>query len=586
MQRKILPMLLALFSAIAVPTSVADAAEAANATVTITAANSDGPARGLVELYVSGPEGSKPVLFTTKPLVQGKATIKAPPGKYSIAVVPAEELVKRPQTIDDVVLAAGDSFSRDVYFPRGKVSATATDSGGGKTGGVIALDALDKASGRYTQIPSNALVVDGQASFYLPPGNYRLRFTTDGIIGAEERSAEVAVEDKSDIAFKPVTEYGLLKAACGAGDAPLKSHLTIWRAGEGGGAQSPVYSRAFDGAPAALKIAPGKYQAAFDADRGALIGAARKVFDNIEIATGAAREIAAVFERGRAALAVRAFDEVAGRVDFQKWHEDRKNYSTFDTAQLKDGLNDFPLAPGRYRIVVVDTRVTPEAEYHWADIDIADKTEVSHSVYLERGRISVVAVNNGKPAEGAATVEMKSGDEKRRIGDATLENGRASLDVRPGVYRLTYHRSPDRAQGAATEWFEVKERAWLTRVFDVGAAGENAPPEVDLWGPYEVGDEDAILEAGERMTFSTRFRGNAFAGAKITVAMPGENGGAVEKEIAEITKSGPDTDREVALERAGEYTLRIVAWDSGEQRMETVVERKFTVRPRHEEQPK
>jgi len=564
--------------------SGANPAEAANATITITATNSEGPARGTVELYVVKPEESKPVLFTTKPLVQGKATLEAPPGKYAIAVIPTEELVKRPQTINDVTLAAGDSISRDVYFPRGKISVTATDSGGGKTGGVIALDNYDRESSQYKPTPGNVLVVDGRASFYLPPGNYRLRFTAEGIIGAKEQSADVAVEDKAGADYRPVTEFGNLKVSTSAQDAPLKSHVTIWREeAEGGAAQSPVYSRAFDGAPAALRIAPGKYRVAFDADHEALIGATQNNFDNVEVATGAEREIAAVFEKGRATLTVSAFDEVAGRVDFQRWQEGRKNYATFDTAQLKNGLNGFYLAPGKYRIVVVDTRVTPEAKYYWPDIDIADKTEVSHSIYLERGRISVVAVNNGKPAEGEVTVEMKSGDEERRIGDAPLENGRASIEVRPGAYRLTYHRSPDRAQGAATDWFEVKERTWLTRVFDVGAAGENAPPEVDLWGPYEVGDEDAILEAGERITFSTRFGGNTFAGAKIIIYMPGEDGKIAEKEIAEITKPGLDKDREVALERPGEYTLRIVAWDSGEQRMETVVERKFTIRPRHEE---
>jgi hypothetical protein len=121
-------------------------------------------------------------------------------------------------------------------------------------------------------------------------------------------------------------------------------------------------------------------------------------------------------------------------------------------------------------------------------------------------------------------------------------------------------------------------------VFDVGPAAGNAPPEVDLYGPYEVGDEDAVLEAGERITFSTRF-GGEFAGAKITLSMPGEDGKAVEKEIAEIAKAGEDKGREVALERAGEYRLRIVAWSAGEPRMETVIERAFAVRPRHEEQP-
>jgi hypothetical protein len=559
--------------------------EGANATITITAANSDGPARADVELYSVKPDDNKPALFTTRPLVQGKATIEVPPGKYNAVIIPAEEIVKQPKTINDVSVAAGDSVTRDVYFARGKISVAAIEAGGGKVPGVIALDNYDRESSRYTPLPASVLVVDGQAAFYLPPGNYRLRFAADGIIGAKEQSADIAVEDKAVIDYKPVVEYGLLKTACAAGGAPLKSHITIWRedAGGNGAAQTPAFSRDFDGAPLALKAAPGKYRVTVDADRAALMGAAQKVFDNVEISPGKENEISAVFEKGRAALTVRAFDGAAGRVDFQQWLDARQNYATFDTAQLKDGLNEFYLAPGKYRIVVVDTRVTPEAEYLWPDIEIADKSDLSHSIYVERGRVSMVAVNNGKPAEGEVTLEMKDGDEEKRIGGVALENGRASVELRPGTYRLTYQRSPERAQGISTDWFEVKERAWLTRVFDAGAAGQNAPPEVDLWGPYEVGDEDAVLEAGERMTFSTRFGGETFAGARITLSMPGEDGKIAEKELAQIAKPGLDKDREVALERPGEYTLRIVAWDSGEQKMETVVERKFTVRPRHED---
>jgi len=560
-------------------------AEPETATLTITAANADGPARGTVELYAVKPGEENPVLVTTRPLVRGAATIELPPGTYTAVVAPAEEIIKEPRTVGDIVLAAGDLASREVYFARGKVSVTAACMDGGKAGGVITLENYNREEDQYAPIPGNVLVVEGKASFHLPPGEYRLRFVPDGIIGAAARTSPViTVEDKAGADFKPVVEYGTLKVASSVSGSAVKSHLTISRVeGEGAAPRSAAYSHDFDGAAIALKAAPGKYSVAVAPDHRALLGAEPKTFDGVEIQSGGTSEISANFEKGRVALTVSAFDEVAGRVDFQQWHPAQQNYSTFDAAELKGGLNEFFLAPGRYRIVVLDTLTTPEAEYAWTDIEITDKCDLSRSFRLEHGRISIAAVSNGKPAEGRIAIEIKGGEGGARRGAAAvLKDGRALVEVRPGSYRLIY--IVDGAQEAATEWFEVKERAWLTRVFDVGPAGGDAPPEADLWGPHEVGDEDAVLEAGERITFSTRF-GGEFAGAKITLSMPGEDGKAVEKEIAEIAKAGEDKDREVALERAGEYRLRIVAWSAGEPRMETVIERVFIVRPRHEEQP-
>jgi len=553
--------------------------EAQRATLTIVAANADGAARGTVELYRS--EQNKAVLVATKPLVQGKAVLEVPPGTYTAVVIPTEETPRSPQTISDVTLSAGDAVTRQVYFPRGKIAVAVSGKGGDKVDGAISIEIYDQESRKYSVVPGNILLAGGQASFYLPPGSYRLRFTADGIIGAKEQASEIIkVEDKSSGEFRPVVEFGFIKASSAAGGAPLKSHITVWsgESGEAASSGSPIYSRDFDGAAATLKIAPGKYHVAIEPDRGVLLGAPQKNFDKVEIAPGGEKEISAAFERGHAALTVGAFEDVCGRVDVQRWREGPQNYSTFDTTKLKAGVNDFFLAPGKYRIVVVDTRVTPEAAYEWADIQIADKSDVSHSIYLERGRVSIVAANSPKAAGAKVIIERKNGDEQRRVGEVGIVEGHGTVEVRPGKYRLTY-QAAGMAQGISTEWFDVKERAWLTRVFDAGADGASVPPEVDLWGPYEVGDQDALLEAGERMTFSTRFGGPNFAGAKITLLMPGEEGKVVEKQVAEITKAGVDAGREEAMEKPGEYILRIVAWDSGNPRKETVIERKFTVRP-------
>lgn len=541
------------------------------ATLTIIAENSDGPARGSVEILAAADGES--LTLATKPVVQGRAAFELPPGTYRVVVTSADEIIRQTKSLDAVELKAGDKVERKIYFERGKVETAAVDKDGTKFDGVLALESYDPEQAKFRGVPGSVMVAGGRAAIHLPPGKYRLRFTPDGIVGAqEETSPEFEITDKVTVDYKPKIEFGALTLASGDYEGPLKSRFTILALREQAGkpAESLVFSRDLDGRSAALKIAPGKYRLTVDPDPNLLLGAAAKTFDDVDIAPGAEREIKAVFEKGRAVLCVSAFDKVAGRIDLQKWHDAQKNYSNFRSAELKDGDNAFNLAPGRYRIVAVDTAVTPDAEYPWAEIEVADKSLATSKIHLERGKVKVLA-----NAKGKVIVERRTAETSRRICEAALSDGSAEIPLRPGTYRLTL--LPEGAdKGSAGDWFEIKDRAWLMRSFDAGSCG----PEVDLWGPFEVGDDDGLLEAKERVTFSMRFGGARFAGAKVTLLVPMGEGKYEEREIAEISKPGEDKDRERALEGEGEYILRIVAWDSAEPRRETVVERRFTVRPR------
>lgn len=542
------------------------------AVLAIIAENADGPARGSVEIL--GDADGKPCVIATKPLVQGRAAFELPPGTYRIVVTSTEEIVRQIPALDPVELKAGETIERKIYFERGRISVVAADKDGNGSDGILALEYYDAAQAKYRDMPGSIIVADGRALICLPPGKYRLRFTPDGIIGAEEQfSPEFEIIDRASFDFQPKIEYGTLAFASGDHDGPLKSRFTILarREQDGRAAESLAYSRDLDGRPATIKIAPGKYRVAVDPDPNILLGATTKTFDDVDIASGATREVSAVFEKGRAVLRVSAFDNVAGRIDLQKWYDAQKNYATFRSVELKDGDNAFNLAPGKYRIVAVDTAVTPDADYVWADIEAADKSLATHKIYFERGRVRVLANVKGK-----VIVERRTAETARRICEAELADDSAEIPLCPGAYRLTL--LPEGAdRGTAGEWFEIKDRAWLMRSFDAGPCG----PEADLWGPFEVGDDDGLLETGERITFSMRFGEARFAGAKVTLLVPAEDGKYEEREIAEITKPGEDKDRERALEGEGEYILRIVAWNSGEPRRETVVERRFTVHPRN-----
>ncbi len=68
--------------------------------------------------------------------------------------------------------------------------------------------------------------------------------------------------------------------------------------------------------------------------------------------------------------------------------------------------------------------------------------------------------------------------------------------------------------------------------------------------------------------------------ARKWLLVPKSDGKHKERKIAEITKAGLDKDREQALEGAGEYILKIIAWDSAAPRHETLIERRFRVHPR------
>ena len=555
-----------------------DAEATPRTTLTVQAANADGPARGNVTLAVLDPDGNWHA-FSTKALVQGMATFLVLPGTYRATATSTGDAVGQSRSTGPVEIKDGNGVVKKIYFERGKITVVAVDKARNKIDGVLRLDTCDP--GKCTPLLGNIMVIDGRASVYLAPGRYRLRFTPEGIIGAQEQaSGTFEVRDRSDFDFQPKIEYGVLKVSSNDYEGPLKSQLTIWaeRTLDGKTKHSLAYSRDFDGNPSTLKIAPGKYRVAVNPDPRRLLGAAARVFDNVEITCGAG-ELKAAFEKGRVALTVHAFDEVAGRIDLQKWYEAQKNYATFDTTELKEGQNDFFLVPGRYKIVVIDTRVTHEAEYPWADIEVKNKSLARRAFYLERGRIRVVSNVKGK-----VVVDARISDTSRRVCQAELAGGAATINLRPGRYRVTLH--PEGSdKGISTDWMELNERSWLMRTFEVGGSGEagsgeGLPPEVDLWGPFEVGDDDGLLESKERINFSMRFRGKNFAGARVSLLIPQNDGKFEERKIAEITKAGLDKDREQALEGAGEYILKIIAWDSADPRHETTIERRFRVHPR------
>jgi len=559
-----------------------DAEAAPRATLTVQAANADGPARGNVALTVLGSDGNWRT-FSTKALVQGMATFQVGPGTYRAAATSTGDAVGQSHSTGPVELKDGDEVVKKIYFERGKITVVAVDKARNKIDGVLRLDMYDPEGWKCTPLLGNIMVIDGRASVYLAPGRYRLRFTPEGIIGAQEQaSGTFEVRDRSDFDFQPKIEYGILKVSSNDYEGPLKSQLTIWaeRTLDGKTKHSLAYSRDFDGNPATLKIAPGKYRVAVNPDPRRLLGAAARVFDNVEIASGGAGELKAAFEKGRVALTVHAFDEVAGRIELQKWYEAQKNYATFDTTKLKEGRNDFFLVPGRYRIVVIDTRVTHEAEYPWADIEVKNKSLARRTFYLERGRIRVISNVKGK-----IVVDARVSDTSRRVCQAELAEGAATINLRPGRYRVTL--LPEGSdKGISTDWMELIERSWLMRTFEVGGSGEagsgeGLPPEVDLYGPFEVGDDDGLLESKERINFSMRFGGKNFAGARVSLLVPKSDGKHKERKIAEITKAGLDKDREQALEGAGEYILKIIAWDSADPCHETTIERRFRVHPRN-----
>ena len=547
------------------------------ATLTIIAVNSEGPAYGNVELSILGSD-EKWRVFLARPLVRGRAVFEVPPGTYRAIVTSTGEMVAESHSTDPLEIKAGDEIAKKVYFKRGRITVVALDKDRDKIDGALRLDMYDPGAGKYRTVPANILVVDGRAVIYLAPGKYRVRFTPEGIIGAQEQASGVfEVRDKSDLDFQPKIEYGILKVSSGDYEGPLKSRITILTRPDrdGGAGGSLVHSRDFDGRPVALKISPGKYRVAFDPDPRRLLGASPLTFNEVEITPGIAGELKAFFEKGRASLDVSAFDEAAGRVELQKWHKAQKNYATFHAVELKEGRNDFFLAPGKYRIVVIDTRVTPEAEYPWADIEVKNKSLARRAFYLERGRIRVVS-----NAKGKVVVEARIPDTSRRVCQAELVEGAATINLRPGKYRLTLH--PEGSdKGISTDWMELNERSWLMRTFDVRGSGKGLPPEVDLYGPFEVGDDDGLLEAKERINFSMRFGGKDFAGARVSLLIPKGDGKFEERKITEITKAGLDKGREQALEGAGEYILKIVAWDSADPRHETLIERRFRVHPRN-----
>ncbi|RKY23141.1 MAG: hypothetical protein DRP79_09685, partial [Planctomycetota bacterium] len=215
------------------------------ATLTIIAVNSEGPAYGNVELSILGSD-EKWRVFLARPLVRGRAVFEVPPGTYRAIVTSTGEMVAESHSTDPLEIKAGDEITKKVYFKRGRITVVALDKDRDKIDGALRLDMYDPGAGKYRTVPANILVVDGRAVIYLAPGKYRVRFTPEGIIGAQEQASGVfEVRDKSDLDFQPKIEYGILKVSSGDYEGPLKSRITILTRPDrdGGAGGSLVHSR-------------------------------------------------------------------------------------------------------------------------------------------------------------------------------------------------------------------------------------------------------------------------------------------------------------------------------------------------------
>ncbi len=137
-----------------------DAEATPRTTLTVQAANADGPARGNVTLAVLDPDGNWHA-FSTKALVQGMATFLVLPGTYRATATSTGDAVGQSRSTGPVEIKDGNGVVKKIYFERGKITVVAVDKARNKIDGVLRLDTCDP--GKCTPLLGNIMVIDVRA---------------------------------------------------------------------------------------------------------------------------------------------------------------------------------------------------------------------------------------------------------------------------------------------------------------------------------------------------------------------------------------------------------------------------------------
>ncbi len=539
-----------------------------------------GPARGFARIMRLDEETGKHATVTKKALLAGTVrTENLPPGTYKAVITTSEEIEPQVKHIDGINIKAGETAHKEVRFEQATVELVAVDHNEKPLDGHFIVKRHSPEKNIFVSLPRKVLAISGKAMFYAAPGKYVVTFVPDGIVGSRGIPSEARMlTDGKTCTIRHSVAFGCLVVQAKNFSGPVPSRLTLYASGASGRRLEPLFTRAFDGGTMEVRALPGRYAVEVASEPGTILPPAAKIFEPVVIKESKKEHVSAYFECARLSVRCATLGPIDARLELQRWDEEAEDYAETHSTPLKTGATDIFLQAGKYRAVVVNQIVEPQKRYALDDIVVADGGKALRSVALKSGEICIVARLAKDAPGGTVALYCRKDKIDRRVLTRPLKEGRIVLPVAEGTYRVVTTVGEDgNSKEYSGKWRQVTDRARLMEVLDLGRASSTSlPPQINLWGPYEVGDGDGIFETGERAKITTEISGKRGVKTRIYLIVPGKDG-THEVPLATYEKSTTDRNREFILEHAGTYLIKIVSKNKGARGGEVVVERELTV---------
>ena len=223
-----------------------------------------------------------------------------------------------------------------------------------------------------------------------------------------------------------------------------------------------------------------------------------------ELGDGTVRAYDFYFAKGE--MNITALDNdgwAGGSVSYYRWSDTQRDYSHVTGDGLNNGKATRELAPGLYKAVVNYVESKPDQRRELVGFEVTDRGVSAVEYYFAKGRIETTATDNSGWARGSVSYYRWS-DERRDYVHVTgdgLNNGRASRELAPGVYKLVVNyveSEPDQRREVTN--VVIEDGMSRGHLFEFGGPG-SSPPVISVHGPLERGNGDGLLQQGESAEF-------------------------------------------------------------------------------------
>jgi len=263
------------------------------------------------------------------------------------------------------------------------------------------------------------------------------------------------------------------------------------------------------------------------------------------------------------------------RVELHSYSETTKGYAPFESLSLASGSLDVILSAGKYRAIIIDEWVSPQQNYELEKIDIADGKTVKRFRTIERGEMCVVSALT-KKVSGTVSLFRKEGGIEICVTTWPLEKGEKILRLPAGDYRIiTSAQIGSKLVDYEGKWQKLEDGARIMVALDLKSLTRSDIPLIDIWGPYELGDEDGKLEVGERLQVQVRITRAPGTTTTVSIKPVKGSGSTILGNISGNSKRD-EGEFETPLSAAGKYVI-VIKTRNDHSGKETVVEKKFTV---------